>query len=70
MASLSQLVYENGGEYFIDEAEIEDYPDKEFRAFMIDTGRKYMPLDELRAQILMMAKAKMTMYIVQTSLMC
>ena len=60
MASICQLVYETDGEYYIDEAEIEDYPDKEFRAFMIDTGRKYIPLDELRAQILMMAKAKMT----------
>ena len=60
IATLSQIVYENDGVYYVDEAEIEDYPDKEFRSFMIDTGRKYIPLDELRAEILMMARAKMT----------
>lgn len=59
VASLAQLIYEEGGEYLVDEVEIEDYPDKEFRSFMIDTGRKYIPLDEIRAQILMMAKAKL-----------
>ena len=60
IASLAQIIYEIGGEYYADDIQIEDYPDKPFRSFMIDTGRKYIPLDELRAQILMMAKAKMT----------
>ena len=60
VASLAQIIYENNGEYYVNETRIEDYPDKEFRSLMIDTGRKYIPLDELRAQILMMAKAKMT----------
>ena len=60
IATLSQIAREVGGTYYIDEVEIEDYPDKEFRSFMIDTGRKYIPLDEIRAQILMMARAKMT----------
>jgi hypothetical protein len=60
IATLSQLICEREGIYYVDEADIEDYPDKEFRSFMIDTGRKYIPIDELRAEILMMAKAKMT----------
>ena len=60
MATLAQLVSERDGGYYIDEVEIEDYPDKEFRSFMIDIGRKYVPLDEFRAQILMIAKTKMT----------
>ena len=60
LATLAQIIYEEDGRFYIDEAEIEDYPDKEYRSLMIDTGRKYIPLDELRAEILMMAKAKMT----------
>lgn len=60
IATLTQIIRETDGEFSVREVEIEDYPDKEFRSFMIDTGRKYIPLDELRAQILMMAKAKMT----------
>lgn len=60
IASLTQLVSEKNDKYYINETEIEDYPDKEFRSFMIDTGRKYIPLDDLRSQILSMAKAKMT----------
>ena len=60
IATLSQIISEARGNYYIDELEIEDYPDKPFRSFMLDTGRKYIPLDEMRAEILMMAKAKMT----------
>lgn len=60
IATLAQIICEENGKYYAPEVEIEDYPDKEFRSFMIDTGRKYISLDELRTQILMMAKAKMT----------
>ncbi len=59
MATISQMVSSENGEYSLLNAEISDYPDKPFRAFMVDTGRKYIPMDEFRAQILMMAKAKM-----------
>ena len=60
IATLSQIVSEKDGNYYIEDVEIEDYPDKPFRSFMLDTGRKYISLDDLRAEILMLAKAKMT----------
>lgn len=58
-ATLSQMTTKSSGKFYISLGEISDYPDKKFRSFMPDTGRKYIPLDEFRAHILMMARAKM-----------
>ena len=59
LATLAQLISYKDGEFYITAAEIADYPDKPFRSFMLDTGRKYIDIPEFKAQILMMAKAKM-----------
>ncbi len=59
MATLSQMISYSEGEYSIKNGIIRDYPDKPFRSFMVDTGRKYIPINQFRAQILSMAKAKM-----------
>ena len=59
LATLAQLISYKDGELYISAAEIKDYPDKPFRSFMLDTGRKYIDIPEFKAQILMMAKAKM-----------
>lgn len=59
VATLAQMISLKNDEFYILDGEIRDYPDKPFRSFMIDTGRKYIPIDEFKAQILMMAKAKM-----------
>ena len=59
LATIAQLISYKDGEFYITAAEIKDYPDKPFRAFMLDTGRKYIDIPEFKAQILMMAKAKM-----------
>lgn len=61
-ATLSQMFSYVGEELYLSDLEIEDYPDKPFRSFMIDTGRKYIPMDEFRAQILMSAKSKMNKF--------
>ena len=41
------------------EAEISDFPDAAFRSFMTDPARNLVPMDETRALILSMAKAKL-----------
>ncbi len=58
-ATFSQMIIDKSGELFLLDGDISDYPDKGFRGFMIDVGRKYIPMDEFRAQILMLAKSKM-----------
>ncbi len=58
-ATLSQMVNLDGEEFYLSDAEVSDWPDKPFRSFMIDTGRKYIPMDEFKAQILSVAKSKM-----------
>ena len=58
-ATLAQMTSVSDGEIYVLDGEISDYPDKAFRGFMIDTGRKYIPLDEFFAQILLVAKSKM-----------
>ncbi len=59
VATLAQLVSLRGGELVIPRVEIEDYPDADFRSFMHDVGRKYIPLEELKLHVLMLAKFKM-----------
>lgn len=58
-ATLAQMTAVSEGKIYVLSGEISDYPDKAFRGFMIDTGRKYIPLDEFFAQILLVAKSKM-----------
>ena len=59
IATLAQIIYPVNGGIAISDVDIEDYPDADFRSFMHDIGRKYLPLDELKAHILLMAKCKM-----------
>ncbi len=59
VATLAQMIEYSNGEFTVKDGKIADWPDKSFRSFMIDTGRKYIPIDEFRAQILMMAKSKL-----------
>ena len=59
LATLSQMFYFESGEFYLQRAKIADYPDKPFRSFMIDTGRKYIPMEEFKAQILFIARSKM-----------
>lgn len=59
IATLSQMIFFRDGKFYLSEGVISDYPDKPFRSFMVDTGRKYIPIDEFKAQLLLMAKAKM-----------
>ncbi len=58
-ATLAQMFFADVEGYSVIEGEIKDYPDTSYRSFMIDTGRKYIPTDEFRAQLLTIAKAKM-----------
>lgn len=59
IATLAQLLKSENGCLCIKKYCIEDAPDAKFRSFMHDVGRKYVPIDELRAHILLMAKCKM-----------
>lgn len=59
LATLSQMLYYENGAFYLTEGKIIDFPDKPFRSFMIDTGRKYIPQEEFKAQILFMARAKL-----------
>ena len=61
-ATLTQMISYENGEFTIALGEISDWPDKEFRCYMEDTGRKYIPIDEFRAHILLLAKAKMNKF--------
>lgn len=47
LSSLIQLVSDRKGEIMIQRFEIEDYPDKDYRAFMVDLGRLWHPFDKL-----------------------
>ena len=58
IATLAQMIENENGDLKIRSCEIHDYPDAHFRSFMHDTGRKYIPISELRAHILLMAKCK------------
>jgi len=58
-ATLSQMFYYENETLYLQNAKIFDYPDKPFRSFMIDTGRKYIPMAEFKAQLLTIARAKM-----------
>ena len=58
-ATLAQMISFENGEFTLALGEIQDWPDKLHRCLMHDTGRKYIPIDEFRSHILLLAKAKM-----------
>lgn len=53
-----QLITKNEQGYVLPSCAVSDYPDAEYRAILIDVGRKYIPLEEMKATIIQMAKAK------------
>ena len=57
-ATLAQAIRFENGLFVIDEASINDYPDSTFRGVMLDPARHVVPMDEVRAIILGMAKSK------------
>ena len=59
LASLAQLLQVENGAALLPACEIIDWPDASFRSFMADTGRKFIPMDEFKMHILLMAKVKM-----------
>ena len=59
-ATISQMIWYENNSFYLSLGKIQDYPDKAFRSFMIDTGRKYIPIHEFKAEILIMARSKMT----------
>ncbi|MBQ2875876.1 MAG: family 20 glycosylhydrolase [Clostridia bacterium] len=59
LSTLSQIIGANKKSRLLPCCVVNDYPDAVFRSFMHDTGRKYIPMAELKAHILLMAKCKM-----------
>ena len=59
IATLAQILESENSKIYIGAASVYDYPDARFRSFMHDVGRKYVPIDELKMHILLMAKCKM-----------
>ena len=59
LATLTQLLQYENGVFTIPDVEISDYPDAAFRALMADPHSYVSPMEEMRAQILSMAKAKL-----------
>lgn len=59
LATLVQLLKLEGEEITLPDAEIFDFPDTAFRSFMTDPARNLIPMEETRALILSMAKAKL-----------
>ena len=57
-ATLAQAIRFEDGQFVIDEASVNDYPDSSFRGVMLDPARHVVPMDEVRALILGMAKSK------------
>ena len=59
LSVIGELCENDGDLLKIKRVYIEDYPDLSFRSFMQDVGRKYVPIDEMKSQILLMAKMRM-----------
>ncbi len=57
-ATVAQSIYFENGSFWIPQMRICDYPDTEFRSVMLDPARNVIPVEEVRATILGMAKAK------------
>lgn len=58
IATLTQLMQWNENAITLPDAKISDFPDSTFRSFMTDPARNLIPMDEMHALILSMAKAK------------
>lgn len=58
-ATLIALLYRNGN-FYIDCCDIEDYANYAYRGYMLDLARKYVGIDEIRQQIVLLARAKFT----------
>ncbi|MBQ8310940.1 MAG: family 20 glycosylhydrolase [Clostridia bacterium] len=58
-ATLTQLIKCEDGTFSLPDVEICDYPDAAFRSFMTDPARNLVPMDEMRALILSMAKSRL-----------
>ena len=59
IATLAQILECKDSKIYLLASSVYDYPDARFRSFMHDVGRKYVPIDELKMHILLMAKCKM-----------
>ncbi len=59
LATLVQLLSYEGDLAMLPDATVRDFPDTAFRSFMADPARNRIPMDEMRALILSMAKAKL-----------
>ena len=60
--TLRQLAVENGGKKYVQQCEITDWPAFRIRGFMHDTGRSFIPLDELKAEIEMLSRFKINTF--------
>ncbi|MFC5407186.1 family 20 glycosylhydrolase [Cohnella soli] len=56
--SLYGLIERDAKGIYIQACNITDYPDGEYRGILIDVGRKYIPIEEMKTIIQQMAKAK------------
>lgn len=57
-ATLARAIKCENGAFLLPDVEIRDYPDSVFRSFMVDPARNVIPMDEMRALIVGMAKSK------------
>ena len=61
-ATLTKLIKGDGEVFSLPDATVVDYPDSSFRSFMADPARNKVPMDEMRALILSMAKSKLNVF--------
>ena len=61
-ATLTKLIKYSEGAFWLPDTMITDYPDSSFRSFMVDPARNKVPMDEMRALILSMAKSKLNVF--------
>ncbi|BBH24953.1 hypothetical protein Back11_62980 [Paenibacillus baekrokdamisoli] len=56
--SLYGLIEKDDKGYFFKACNMTDFPDSEYRGLMLDLGRKFVPVEEIKITIVQMAKAK------------
>lgn len=59
---IAELLNRDNDVISIKKVYIEDWADLKFRSFMLDVGRKYVPINEIKSQILLMAKMRMNVF--------
>ena len=57
-ATLAQAIHLENGKFVLPEIVMTDHPDSSWRSVMLDPARHVIPMDEVRAIILGMAKSK------------